>query len=113
MTARPRIAASFAALLLATGFAAGSAPLRAQAQDAASFARRVDIADVVFRDGIPYDRDGRFRSRDRLVVLRDRYGRAVYYRNVPAPRPRDDRMEDSRLVSCDGRGRCGPARGVD
>ena len=71
-----------AALAASLGMAAFAAPAPAQAQD--SMARvLVDIADVVFRGGDPYYRHGRYDSRDRLVVERDRYGRPVYYRYSP------------------------------
>ncbi|RPE79691.1 hypothetical protein [Vulcaniibacterium tengchongense] len=42
----------------------------------------VDLGDVIFRDGYPYYRHGGYGPRDRLVVVRDRWGRPVYYRTV-------------------------------
>ena len=77
----------------------------------------VDIADVVFRSGVPYYRYGHYNPYDRLVVQRDRYGRPVYYRYVPptqvvyrAPPPhghahgRDDDRHDN--VQCNKHGEC-------
>lgn len=71
-----------AVLTAVLGFGATVAPAPVQAQD--SLTRTlVDIADVVFRSGTPYYRNGDNRYNDRLVVGRDRYGRTVYYRTVP------------------------------
>lgn len=71
-----------AALAAAIGTAAfAPAPAHAQSTDALTRAI-VDIADVVFRGGQPYYRNGDYSSDDRLVVSRDRYGRPVYYRVV-------------------------------
>lgn len=102
---------------VALSFAAAIAlvPLCAPHLHAQEFAprMRVDIADVVFRDGVPYDRDGHFRDGDRLVVLRDAYGRPVFYRDVPALRAVEARGGWSRTVGCDDRGRCGPDRAMD
>lgn len=43
----------------------------------------VDVADVVLRGGTPYYRNSDYGYEDRLIVERDRYGRPVYYRNMP------------------------------
>jgi hypothetical protein len=43
----------------------------------------VDIADVIVRNNTPYYRYGNYGYADRLVVVRDRWGRPTYYRNVP------------------------------
>ncbi|WP_149194647.1 hypothetical protein [Luteimonas suaedae] len=43
----------------------------------------VDVADVVLRGSTPYYRHGSYDYDDRLIVSRDRYGRPVYYRQVP------------------------------
>ena len=43
----------------------------------------VDVADVIHRAGQPYYRYGNYGYNDRLIVVRDRYGRPVYYRQVP------------------------------
>jgi hypothetical protein len=69
------------AIALGAGFAMPAAP--AQAQDDELGRVLVDIADVVFRAGVPYYRYGDYGRDDRLVVQRDRYGRPVYYRYVP------------------------------
>ena len=71
--------------VLAAGLGFGAlAPAPAQAQDDVLTRVLVDVADVVFNNGVPYyrgnDGDG---YGDRLVVARDRYGRPVYYRQVP------------------------------
>lgn len=70
-----------AALAVGLGFGA-MAPAPVQAQDNLTRVL-VDIADVVFRSGDPYYRQGNYGNDDRLVVGRDRYGRPVYYRTVP------------------------------
>jgi hypothetical protein len=67
-------------------FAAGFAftallPTPARAQDDVTRVI-VDVADVVLRSGQPYYRYGNYRDQDRLIVVRDRYGRPVYYRVV-------------------------------
>ena len=74
------LAPSVLALALGAGFSVPAAPV--QAQDDLTRAI-VDIADVVFRAGVPYYRYGDYGRYDRLVVQRDRYGRPVYYRYVP------------------------------
>lgn len=73
----------FTPALLAAGLGFGAmVPAPAQAQDNLSRVL-VDIADVVFRSGDPYYRQGHYGYNDRLVMGRDRYGRQVYYRVVP------------------------------
>ena len=69
------------------------APARAQSGD--DLVRvLVDVADVVLRGGTPYYRNGDYGYDDRLTVSRDRYGRPVYYRNMP----RDYRNADRKSV---------------
>lgn len=63
------------------GFAA-MAPAPVQAQDSLSRVL-VDIADVVFNNGTPYYRNDNGYNAP-LIVGRDRYGRPVYYRQVPS-----------------------------
>lgn len=104
--------------VLATGFVGTAlAPAPARAND--DLVRViVDVADVMMRGSTPYYRHGNYGQNDRLLVSYDRYGRPVYYRNVPrrhhAYRPgpppharahgrRDDRHSRTR---CDNRGRC-------
>lgn len=104
---------------LAATLAAGAA-LPAPAHAADPLVRViVDLGDVVFRNGQPYYRYGRYDYDDRLIVERDYRGRPVYYRHVP--RDYDDRYgppygnaygyhrsRDGRYSRqiCDGRGRC-------
>lgn len=58
-------------------------PAPAHAQSGDDLVRvLVDVADVMFRSGTPYYRHGNYGHDDRLVVVRDRYGRNVYYRQV-------------------------------
>ncbi|NZA25645.1 hypothetical protein H0E84_04560 [Luteimonas sp. SJ-92] len=86
----------------------------------------VDVADVVLRGGTPYYRHGGHGYNDRLIVVRDRYGRPVYYRQVPrhyqashsrhyrsgppahAPAHgyRDRNRNDNRNVRCNRNGHC-------
>ncbi|BCT91936.1 hypothetical protein LYSHEL_09600 [Lysobacter helvus] len=70
--------------VLAAGLGLGAlVPAPAQAQD--SLTRiLVDVADVVLQGGQPYYRYGSYGANDRVYVQRDRYGRPVYYRVVPA-----------------------------
>lgn len=69
-------------LALALGALAVSAPAPAKAGD--DLVRViVDVADVVLRGGQPYYRHGHYGHNDRLIVVRDRHGRASYYRHVP------------------------------
>ena len=71
--------------VLATGLGiAGFTPTPAQAQGDDLVRVIVDIADVVLRGGQPYYRYGDYGYDDRLIVSRDRYGRPVYYRQVPS-----------------------------
>ncbi|MDH5823076.1 hypothetical protein QFW77_08750 [Luteimonas sp. RD2P54] len=72
-----------APVALAAGFgAAAIAPAPARAND--DLVRvLVDVADVVLRGDAPYYRHGNYGYNDRLIVGRDRYGRPVYYRQVP------------------------------
>ena len=71
--------------VLAAGLgAAAMVPAPARAQDDALTRVLVDVADVVLRGGVPYYRYGDYGYDDRLIVQRDRYGRPVYYRLVPA-----------------------------
>lgn len=72
-----------APIVLVAGFGAAAlapAPVHAQSNDLARVI--VDVADVVFRSGTPYYRQGQYRNDDRLIVMRDRFGRPVYYRQV-------------------------------
>jgi len=79
MTALSRWLAPF---VLAAGFGAvAMVPAPARADDLARVI--VDIADVIVRNNTPYYRYGNFGYGDRLIVVRDRYGRPTYYRNVP------------------------------
>ena len=69
--------------VLAAGLGFGAmAPAPVHAQDTLSRVL-VDVADVVINNGVPYSRNGDSGYNDRLVVNRDRYGRPVYYRQVP------------------------------
>jgi hypothetical protein len=70
--------------LLATGLGvAGFTPAPAQAQSGDELVRViVDVADVIMRGGQPYYRHGNYGYNDRLVIVRDRYGRPVYYRQA-------------------------------
>lgn len=86
----PRWLAS--AILAATlGFGATLVPAPVQAQDSLTRVL-VDVADVVFRAGTPYDRRGDYRNDGRLIVGHDRYGRTVYYRVVPGDDHHRDRV---------------------
>jgi len=101
-----------AALAAGLGFGAMALPAPAQAQD--DLVRvLVDVADVVLRGGQPYYRHGRYGYDDRLIVVRDRYGRPTYYRMVQ----RHDRYappygnaygydRGSRDVKCNKHGKC-------
>jgi hypothetical protein len=70
-----------AILAAGLGFGAMAAPAPVQAQDNLTRVL-VDIADVVLRGGQPYYRHGNYGYDDRLIVVRDRYGRPTYYRQV-------------------------------
>ena len=73
----------FAPAVLAAGLGfAAMTPAPVHAQDSLTRAL-VDIADVVFNNGTPYYRYGNNGYNDRLIVSHDRYGRPVYYRQVP------------------------------
>lgn len=72
-----------AVLAAGLGMAALS-PAPAHAQSGDDLVRViVDVADVVLRGGTPYYRNSGYGYNDRLIVERDRYGRPVYYRQVP------------------------------
>ncbi|MFZ7096757.1 hypothetical protein ACOPJQ_02195 [Luteimonas dalianensis] len=70
-------------LILAAGLgAAALVPAPARAGD--DLVRiLVDVADVVLRGSTPYYRHGSYGRHDRLIAVRDRYGRVTYYREVP------------------------------
>ncbi|HEY4555923.1 MAG TPA: hypothetical protein VIG68_05750 [Lysobacter sp.] len=77
--------------VLAAGLgAAALAPQTAHAQNNELARVIVDVADVIMRGGQPYYRyNDAYTRDDRLIVVRDRYGRPTYYRQVPqgyAPR---------------------------
>ena len=75
---------------LAVGLSVGAlAAMPAHAQDNTWTRVLVDAADVALRGGQPYYRYGHYRDDDRLIVVRDRYGRPAYYRLVRADRGRD------------------------
>ncbi len=106
-----------AALAAGLGFGA-IAPAQVQAQDDLTRVL-VDVADVVFRSGDPYYRNGNYGSNDRLTMGRDRYGRPVYYRQAPNYNSNDryappygnaygyDRNgPNSRNAKCDHHGKC-------
>lgn len=105
-------------LVLAVGFGgAALAPAPAQAQSDQLTRVIVDVADVIFRGGDPYYRDGRDGYDDRLIVTRDRYGRPVYYREVPRHARSGPPYGNAygyhgmapgqqKKVKCDRRGRC-------
>lgn len=68
--------------------AAALAPQTAHAQNQDIARVIVDVADVIMRGGQPYYRhdnryDPRYAQDNRLIVVRDRYGRPTYYRQVP------------------------------
>lgn len=70
--------------VLAIGFGGmAMMPAPAHAQSGDDLVRvLVDVADVMFRSGTPYYRHGNYDRGDRLIVVRDRYGRPIYYRQV-------------------------------
>ena len=72
-----------AVLAASLGLAAVVAPAPAQAQSDDLVRVLVNVADVVMRGDTPYYRNGNYGYNDRLIAQRDRYGRVVYYRNVP------------------------------
>ena len=107
MQAHRRPAVLSALLLLGAAMAWPASRARAQEAPDPALRARVDISEVVFRDGVPYVRDGRFRGPQRLLLLHDRYGRAAYFRAGPVQRAVAPAA--SRIVACDRRGRCAPA----
>lgn len=73
-----------AVLAASLGLGAVAAPAPAQAQQSDDLVRvLVNVADVVMRGNQPYYRQGDYGYDDRLVMQRDAYGRAAYYRYVP------------------------------
>ncbi|MET4729299.1 hypothetical protein ABIE09_003112 [Lysobacter enzymogenes] len=107
------------ALAAGLGAAAVALPAPARADDLTRVI--VDIADVIVRNNTPYWRYGNYGYNDRLVVVRDRWGRPTYYRNAPryadyryrpAPPPRyyanDRRYDDRRYYDrdCNKHGKC-------
>lgn len=92
---------------------AAMSPIPARAQSDDDLVRvLVDVADVVLRGGTPYYRHGDYRYDDRLIVGRDRYGRPVYYRQVPRNFNDDYRhgiarnMARNHQVRCNSNGMC-------
>lgn len=99
--------------ILAGGFGlAALSPVPAHAQDGDELVRvLVDVADVVLRGGTPYYRYGDYGYDDRLIVARDRYGRPLYYRQVPRDYRGTSRYYGrdgarGREVRCNSHGRC-------
>lgn len=102
-------------LLAPAVFAAGLglaalSPMPAHAQGGDDLVRvLVDVADVMFRSGTPYYRHGNYHRDDRLIVVRDRYGRPVYYRQVRRGHD-NDRYDRNRHayqgVKCNKHGKC-------
>lgn len=86
------------------------APAPAYAQTGDDLVRvLVDVADVVLRGGTPYYRHGDYGYDDRLIVGRDRFGRPVYYRQMPRQFVDDYRYRDiprQRQVRCNSNGKC-------
>lgn len=73
-----------AILAASLGLAAVATPAPAQAQSSNDLVRvLVNVADVVMQGNQPYYRGGNYGYNDRLIAQRDRYGRVVYYRDVP------------------------------
>ena len=107
-----------APVVLAAGFGGmAMMPAPAHAQSGDDLVRvLVDVADVMFRSGTPYYRHGNYDRGDRLIVVNDRYGRPVYYRQVR--RGHDDRHDRYRNygqyrssqvrrdVKCNKHGKC-------
>ena len=80
-----------AVLAASLGFAAMAASAPAQAQSSNDLIRvLVNVADVAMRGNTPYYRHGQYGYNDRLIAQRDRYGRVVYYRNVPRAQYRNN-----------------------
>ncbi len=105
--------------VLAAGLGvAALSPTPAHAQSGDDLVRViVDVADVVLRGNTPYYRNSDYGYDDRLSVERDRYGRPVYYRQVP--RQHDyrsgppygnaygyHRNAPNRQVKCNKHGKC-------
>jgi hypothetical protein len=109
-----------AILAASLGLAAVAAPAPAQAQSSSDLVRvLVNVADVVMQGNQPYYRGGNYGDNDRLIAQRDRYGRIVYYRNVPRAQYRNgppygnaygyyQNRRDSRdeNVKCNKHGKC-------
>lgn len=92
---------------------AALSPAPAYAQSGDDLVRvLVDVADVVLRGGTPYYRYGDYGYDDRLIVGRDRFGRPVYYRQVPRHLYDDYRYgfdrnaPRNRQVQCNSNGKC-------
>jgi len=104
----------FAPAVLAAGLGmVAFSPAAVQAQSAGNDLIRVlvDVADVVFRSGTPYYRQGDYGRDDRLIVGRDQYGRSQYYRQMPR-QYNDDYLRDggrfarNQDVKCNKHGKC-------
>ena len=106
-----------APVVLAAGFGGmAMMPAPAHAQSGDDLVRvLVDVADVMFRSGTPYYRHGNYNRDDRLIVVRDRYGRPVYYRQVRRGHDNYDRYRNygqyrssqvRRNVKCNKHGKC-------
>lgn len=108
-----------APVVLAAGFGGmAMVPAPAHAQSGDDLVRvLVDVADVMFRSGTPYYRhgNGNYGRDDRLIVVRDRYGRPVYYRQVRRGHDNYDRYRNygqyrssqvRRDVKCNKHGKC-------
>ncbi|MFD0738904.1 hypothetical protein ACFQZQ_06375 [Lysobacter koreensis] len=95
--------------VLAAGLGvAGLAPAPAQAQSNDLARVIVDVADVMIRGGVPYYRHGNYDHDDRLIVVRDRYGRPTYYRNAPRGRAYGyhGNAPGHRDMKCNKHGKC-------
>lgn len=106
-----------APVVVAAGFGVvAMAPAPAMAQSNDDLVRViVDVADVIIRGNTPYYRYGNYGYDDRLIVVRDRYGRPTYYRYVPrrgyySQPPYGNaygyRNRYDRRVSCNRYGKC-------
>ncbi len=109
-----------AVLAASLGLAAMAASAPAQAQSSDDLVRvLVNVADVAMRGNTPYYRYGDYGYNDRLITQRDRYGRVVYYRNVPRIQYRDGPpygnaygynqsrpVTGNRNVKCNKHGKC-------
>lgn len=102
------------ALAAGLGIAALAAPAPAQAQSGDDIVRViVDVADVIYHGGYPYYRHGNYGYNDRLIVVHDRHGRPVYYRNAVRGGPPYGKAHghwkkhgQASRVTCDRYGRC-------